>query len=102
MGSNAWDRATFIAIRDRLLRPWQPRHEGESMFLDEMAQYEMLRLGWLKLAAEMLPNPEMLRSFLKINPNTDKPRPFNAADATSTAMLMAERFHRLLSPYAAI
>ena len=94
-GGSAWDRATFIAIRDRFRRAWSPRNEVEATLLDEMAQYEMLRLGWLRLLSEMARGPETLRAFLKINPSREVPRPFDAADAAKTAMQMVERLQRL-------
>jgi hypothetical protein len=40
---DAWDRACFLAIREHYHRQWPPRSGVESMLLDEMAQYEILR-----------------------------------------------------------
>jgi hypothetical protein len=39
----AWERASFLAIREDLQAVWPPRNGVESMIIDEMAQYEMLR-----------------------------------------------------------
>ena len=39
----AWDRACYLAIREELRETFPPRSGVESMLLDEMAQYEMLR-----------------------------------------------------------
>lgn len=39
----AWDRARFLAIREQFHLLWPPRNGVESMLLDEIAQYEMLR-----------------------------------------------------------
>ena len=48
-GSDAYERACYLAVREQLHRAWRPRHAGEAMLLDEMAQYELLRLNWLKV-----------------------------------------------------
>jgi len=40
---SAWDRACYLAVRDQLRETFPPRSGVESMLLDEMAQYEMLR-----------------------------------------------------------
>jgi hypothetical protein len=39
----AWQRACFLAIRDELRQTFPPHNGVESMLLDEMAQYEMVR-----------------------------------------------------------
>lgn len=40
---DAWARAVFLAVRDRLERDWPPVHPGEAMIRDELAQLELLR-----------------------------------------------------------
>ena len=39
----AWDRACYLAIREQFRETFPPRSGFESMLIDEMAQYEMLR-----------------------------------------------------------
>ena len=95
MGGSAWERATFLAVRERLRRAWLPRNEIEALLIDEMTQYEMLRLGWLRLVGEMGRGPETLRAFLKMNTGQESLRPFDAADATLAGMRMVERFQQL-------
>ena len=43
VGNDAWDRASLLAIRDQLRQLWPPRTGLETMLLDEMAQYELMR-----------------------------------------------------------
>jgi hypothetical protein len=43
VGTAAWDRASFLAIRDQLRQLFPPRTGVEAMLLDEMAQYELMR-----------------------------------------------------------
>jgi hypothetical protein len=43
INGDAWERAGFLAIRERFHEVWPPRNGAEAMLLDEMAQYETLR-----------------------------------------------------------
>lgn len=49
--TDAYDRACYLALREQLHQAWRPRHAGEAMLVDEMAQYEMVRLYWLRVLA---------------------------------------------------
>jgi hypothetical protein len=90
-GRSAWERANFLAIRERLYRGWQPRHEGEAMLLDEMAQYETIRVLWLRILSEMSHESETQTTLRYPKPDRDQPRKMDAAEATAEAMRMVER-----------
>lgn len=39
LGGSAFERASFLALRETLCRAFQPRNDGEAMLIDEMSQY---------------------------------------------------------------
>lgn len=94
-GGSAWERACFLANRDRLHRAWSPRNAIERMLLDEMAQYEAIRAGWLRILSTMSREPETQTTLRRPVHDRKQPRTFDAAHATSEAMRMVERLQRL-------
>jgi hypothetical protein len=94
MGGSAWERACFLAVRDRLRRAWQPRNDGEALLIDEMAQYELVRLWWIGVLAMRSRDP-MTVTNRKFRGEREEERRQNAAEATFEAGRMVERLQRL-------
>lgn len=95
LGGSAWERASFLAYRDRLRRAWRPRNDCESQWIDEMAQYEMVRQRWLAVWAMRSREPEtLIRRKRQSEPPEE--RRLDAADQTCEAAQMVERAQRLL------
>jgi hypothetical protein len=92
LGGSAWSRATFLAVRDRLRETWPPRHAGDALLIDELAQYDFLRLQWVTVLAMQSSEPALpQRVFVP----ESQPRRLSALEATAEAMRMVERFQRL-------
>ena len=94
-GGSAWDRACFQAIRECLHRAWQPRHAYEAMLLDQLAQYEMLRLRWLKTAVNVPHDDATQIAFQRCDPDRDEKKIALTAKALRESMRMVERLQRL-------
>jgi hypothetical protein len=93
-GGSAWERAVFLAVREALHRAWPPRHDGEALLLDEMAQYEVLRRAWLGVLALHSGDPAALPARRRRG-EADEPRRLTAAEPTAEAVRMVERLQRL-------
>ncbi len=50
-GDNCWVRARFLGLRNGLHDAWQPRNDLEINLLDQMAQFETLRMEWCEILA---------------------------------------------------
>jgi len=94
MGGSAWERACFLAVRDRLRRAWQPRNDGEAMLLDEMAQYELVRLWWIGVLAMRSRDPFTVTHRRALGDRSEE-RKLSTAEATVEAGRMVERLQRL-------
>ena len=92
-GGSAWDRACFLAVRDRLRRAWRPRNDGEALLIDEMAQYELVRQWWVAVLAGRSRDPLTLVARRRTGRADDRPQ--SAAEATVEAGRMVERLQRL-------
>jgi hypothetical protein len=95
MGGSAWERACYLAIRERLFQAWTPRHAGEVMLLEEMAQYEMIRLQWVRILSLWSRDPKIQLSLRDPDYLRQGKRDINAAQANIEAMRMVERLQRL-------
>jgi hypothetical protein len=93
-GGSAWDRAGFLAERDRLRRAWQPRNGAEALLVDQMAQYEVLRLWWVGVLALRSRDPFTL-AHRKARAFDDDERRQSAAEATAEAGRMVGLFQGL-------
>jgi hypothetical protein len=93
-GGSAWARAGFLALRERLYRAWPPRHEGEALLLDAMAQYEALRQQWLGVLALHSGEPAAWPGR-RLRGAVEEPRRLSAAEATHEALRTVERLQRL-------
>jgi hypothetical protein len=94
-GGTAWERAMFLAIREALYRAWSPRHAGEAMLLDEMAQYESIRLKWVSIASRWSRDPRIQHSLRNREFSGKMKREISAAEANIEAMRMVERLQKL-------
>jgi hypothetical protein len=93
LGGSAWERACFSAVRDRLRRAWVPRHPGEAVLIDQMAQYEVLRQQWVRVLHVVSHEP---RTIIELNAENRPPdRKLGSAGATLEAARMVERMQRL-------
>jgi hypothetical protein len=95
VGGSAWERAMFLAVREQLYRAWRPRHGGEALLLDEMAQYEMIRQRWMCVISHWSREPTMQQSLRDPDYMRFNKRQINAAEANMEAMRMVERLQRL-------
>lgn len=95
MGGSAWRRACFLAVRQVLRDAWQPRNDGESLLLDEMAQYEMLRQEWVGILATIVQDPRLRLLSGRPCERGEEPRQVTAVQANQEAMHMIERLQRL-------
>jgi hypothetical protein len=96
-GGSAWDRACFLAVRDRLRRAWQPRTDVEALLLDEIAQYELVRREWVRILSYLSRHP---RTVIGYQTNGEyvrdrDHRTIGAVQATAEAARMVERMQRL-------
>lgn len=96
-GGSAWDRAGFLAVRDRLRRAWQPRTDAEALLLDEIAQYELVRREWVRILYYLSRHPRTVVGY-QMNGEYVKDqdrRTIGAVQATAEAARMVERMQRL-------
>jgi hypothetical protein len=93
-GGSAWERACFLAVRDRLRRAWRPRTDGEAMLIDEIAQYDVVRLWWVGVLAARSRDP-LAQANRKAKSDSADDRRQSAAEATVEAGRMVERLQRL-------
>lgn len=92
LGGSAWKRATFLAIRERLREAWPPRHAGEALLIDELAQYEFLRTQWVAVLAMHSREPALpQRAYVP----ESEPRRLSAVESTAEAVRMVESLQRL-------
>jgi hypothetical protein len=95
MGGSAWRRACFLAVRQALRQAWQPRNEGESLLIDEMAQYELLRQDWVAILATTSSDPKTRVEGQRRGAADENPRRITALEANREATQMVERLQRL-------
>lgn len=94
-GGSAWERAMFLAVREQLYLAWSPRHGGECLLLDEMAQYEVIRQRWMCVISHWSREPTMQHSLRDPDYMRFNKRQINAAEANMEAMRMVERLQKL-------
>jgi hypothetical protein len=94
LGGSAWERACFLAVRDRLRRAWRPRTDAEAVLIDQMAQYEMVRQWWVGVWGMRSRDP-MTVNHRKVTDYSLTERPQSAAEAAAEAARMVERLQRL-------
>jgi hypothetical protein len=92
-GASAWDRACFLAVRARLYQTWRPRHDGEALLLDQIAQYEMLRHRWVAILADLTRDPLTLIALRSRGKGPERTAP---AGAAAEATRVIDRLHRLI------
>ena len=93
--ASLWNRALFVAVRQSFFKAWQPRNGLETNLLDQMAQYESLRMVW----CDVLGGHTAL-ARLNVRPDADKlaagkrPAPISR-ETTELAARMIENCQRL-------
>jgi hypothetical protein len=93
LGGSAWERACFAAVRHALREAWAPRNPAEAVLIDQMAQYEIVRLQWVRILYFASHEP---RTILELNPDErPRERKLGSAGATLEAIRMVERLQRL-------
>jgi hypothetical protein len=81
-----------LAIRERLREAWPPRHAGEALLIDELAQYEFLRTQWVAVLAMHSREPALpQRAYVP----ESEPRRLSAVESTAEAVRMVESLQRL-------
>jgi len=95
LGGTAWERACFLAVRRRLHGAWRPRHDGEVALLDEMAQYEVLRLKWVGVLSMLTQEPATVNALGRKFTSDDGSRHISKAQATLEALRLVECLQRL-------
>jgi hypothetical protein len=94
-GDNCWVRAQFLALRNGLHEAWQPRNDLEINLLDQMAQFETLRMHWCEILAGHTALAHVkVRRGQEDESKYERP-PQTAAQAIAGAMRMAETCQRL-------
>lgn len=91
-GGSAWERAMFLAVREQLYRAWSPRHGGEALLLDEMAQYETIRQRWMCVISHWSREPTCQQNLRDPDFMRKDKRQINAAEANMEAMRMVGRY----------
>ena len=91
----AWERACFLAIRTALQESWPPRSPGESLLLNELTQYEILRHRWLRILANHTAEVQSLQRQKAIDETRNGEPVISQAAATREAILMLDRLQRL-------
>lgn len=95
LGGSAWERATYLAVRDRLVQAWSPRHAGEMALLEEMAQYELTRMQWMRIVSMWSRDPRIQLSMQIPGYHQTEKRHQSHAEANIEAMRMVERLQKL-------
>jgi hypothetical protein len=95
LGGSAWERATYLAVRDRLVQAWSPRHAGEMALLEEMAQYEVTRMQWMRIVSMWSRDPRIQTSMRDPGYHQTEKRHQTYAEANMEAMRMVERLQKL-------
>jgi hypothetical protein len=95
VGGNAWERACFLALRGRLHTTWPPRHDGEAVLLDQIAQYEILRQRWVAILSNLTGDPRTLLGLLAPDKKPTGERSTTARTAIEAARVI-ERLHGLI------
>jgi hypothetical protein len=95
LGGSAWERANFLAIRERLFQAWSPRHAGEAMLLEEMAQYEAMRRQWVRILSLWSRDPRLQISLQDPTYQHSERRHLSHAQANLEAVRMVDRLQRL-------
>jgi hypothetical protein len=94
-GSEPWERAQFLAIRDAFIEEWRPRGGIELALIDQMATAHSEYLGWLeRLHAERQHRAVRINILDRITDSYEPPR-VSSVEAVEEAAAMAERFQRL-------
>jgi len=103
--SGPFSRALYLETRQALIEDWQPRPGTEQMLVDSLAQSHALRARYLCLAVEFgdyvprdaNPNPEPgSREEHDQRVETYLPPRLPQAEAVERAMMMVERFDRMI------
>jgi hypothetical protein len=94
-GSEPWERAQFLAIRDAFVEEWRPRGGIELALIDQMATAHSEYLGWLERLHVERQNRAIGPNILERNAASYDPPRVSAAEAVEEAAAMAERFQRL-------
>jgi hypothetical protein len=95
LGGSAWERANFLAVREQLFQAWSPRHAGEAMLLEEMAQYETMRRQWVRILSLWSRDPRVQLSLQDPTFQHSERRNLSHAQANLEAARMVERLQRL-------
>jgi hypothetical protein len=94
-GSEPWERAQFLAIRDAFVEEWRPRGGIELALIDQMATAHSEYLGWLERLHAERRNRAVRTIMLERNVAPYDPPRVSSAEAVEEAAAMAERFQRL-------
>ena len=94
-GSEPWERAQFLAIRDAFIEEWRPRGGIELALIDQMATAHSEYLGWLERLHAERRNRAVRTIMLERNVAPYEPPRVSSAEAVEEAAAMAERFQRL-------
>jgi hypothetical protein len=92
LGASPGERAEFLALRSLLRESWPPQNSGQSLLLDEMAQYLFLRQKWIAIVAMHSREPALPGRRIRSH---KEPRCSTSVEATAEAIHMSERLQRL-------
>jgi hypothetical protein len=73
----------------------RPRHDVEAALLDEMAQYEVLRLKWIGVLSMLTWEPATVNSLGRKFKSDDGSRHISKAQTTLEALRLVEHLQRL-------
>jgi hypothetical protein len=94
-GSNAWQRAQFLALREELLGAWRPRNGMELQLIDAMAQARTMVLFWLQRLSVRASLEPLQERYEKTEGRGYYPPRVHDAKAVEQAAAMVEQFNKM-------
>jgi hypothetical protein len=95
-GGSPWDRAKFLAIRDVLMKDWQPRGGTETLLIDTLAQAHFEYQRWLGILSRRLSyDGDGMTPLQRLHEQQQPPMRLTNAEAIERAQNQIDRWNRI-------
>jgi hypothetical protein len=95
-GGSPWDRAKFFAIRDVLMKDWQPRGGTETLLIDTLAQAHFEYQRWLGILSRRLSyDGDGMSPLQRLHEQQQPPMRLTNAEAIEQAQNQIDRWNRI-------
>jgi hypothetical protein len=94
-GTDPWERAQFLAIRDSFIDEWTPRGGMERALIDQMAMAHSQYLGWMQRLDAERESRALWPENAGYRKGREEPPRVTSTEAVAEAAAMAERFQRV-------